>query len=45
MVKIMGTVEVKGVELYYETHGKGELIVMIQGCGGNITMLEPQIEP
>jgi pimeloyl-ACP methyl ester carboxylesterase len=41
----MGTVEVNGAKLYYETHGQGKPLVLIQGCGGNITMWEPQIEP
>jgi 3-oxoadipate enol-lactonase len=41
----MGTVEVNGTKLYYETHGQGKPLVLIQGCGGNITMWESQIEP
>jgi 3-oxoadipate enol-lactonase len=41
----MGTVEVNGAKLYYETHGQGKPLVLIQGCGGNIAMWESQIEP
>jgi 3-oxoadipate enol-lactonase len=39
-----GTLEVNRAKLYYEIHGQGEPLVMIQGCGGNITMWESQIE-
>jgi pimeloyl-ACP methyl ester carboxylesterase len=45
MVKIMGIVEFNGVKLYYEIHGQGDALVMIQGRGGDITLREPQIEP
>lgn len=41
----MGTVEANGATLYYEMHGQGEPLVMIQGCGGDITLWETQIEP
>jgi 3-oxoadipate enol-lactonase len=41
----MGTIEVNGTKLYYETHGQGKPLILIQGCGGNITMWESQIEP
>jgi 3-oxoadipate enol-lactonase len=40
-----GIIEVNGAKLYYETHGQGKPLVLIQGCGGNITMWESQIEP
>lgn len=40
-----GILEVNGAKLYYETHGQGKPLVLIQGCGGNITMWESQIEP
>jgi pimeloyl-ACP methyl ester carboxylesterase len=40
----MGIIEVNGTKLYYEIHGRGEPLVMIQGCGGNVTLWETQIE-
>jgi 3-oxoadipate enol-lactonase len=40
-----GILEVNGAKLYYETHGQGKPLVLIQGAGGNITMWESQIEP
>jgi 3-oxoadipate enol-lactonase len=40
-----GILEVNGAKLYYEIYGQGKPLVLIQGCGGNITMWESQIEP
>lgn len=38
------TIRLNGTELYYEIYGQGEPLIMIQGCGGNITLWEPLIE-
>lgn len=44
VTQAMATIEVNGTQLYYEIYGQGEPLMMIQGCGGNITLWEPQIE-
>ena len=41
----MATVRVNGIELYYELHGAGEPVVLIQGLGANITGWDLQLEP
>lgn len=40
----MGMTQANGADLYYEIYGEGEPLVLIQGCGGDVTFWEPQIE-
>jgi pimeloyl-ACP methyl ester carboxylesterase len=36
-------VKVKDIEMYYELHGTGDPVVLIQGLGGNHTFWEPNL--
>ena len=40
----MPRVRANGIELYYELHGAGEPVVMIQGLGANVTGWDSQLE-
>jgi pimeloyl-ACP methyl ester carboxylesterase len=39
----MATAKVNGIEIYYETHGEGDPVVLIVGLGGNHLFWEPLI--
>ena len=39
----MPTIHVNGVDLYYETHGSGEPVLLIHGLGSSTQDWEPQI--
>ena len=41
----MTTVRANGIDLYYELHGTGEPVVLIQGLGANVTGWDSQLEP
>ncbi len=41
----MATVRANGIEIYYEQHGAGEPVVLIQGLGANVTGWDSQMEP
>jgi hypothetical protein len=36
----MSTLEVPGAQLYYETHGKGPLMLMVPGASGTAHIFE-----
>lgn len=40
----MPTIHVNGVDLYYETHGAGEPVLLVHGLGSSTLDWEPQIE-
>lgn len=39
----MPKVKVNDIEMYYELHGRGDPVVLIQGLGGNHTFWEPNL--
>lgn len=39
----MAKVKVNGIEMYYELHGSGDPVVLIQGLGGNHTFWSPNL--
>jgi pimeloyl-ACP methyl ester carboxylesterase len=39
----MPKVKVNGINMYYELHGKGDPVVLVQGLGGNHTFWEPNL--
>jgi pimeloyl-ACP methyl ester carboxylesterase len=39
----MPTIHVNGVDLYYETHGEGEPVLLIHGLGSSTADWEPQV--
>jgi 3-oxoadipate enol-lactonase len=40
----MATIHVNGVDLYYETHGAGEPVLLVHGLGSSTLDWEPQVE-
>jgi hypothetical protein len=39
----MSTAQVNGITMYYEVHGAGESLLLINGLGADITLLAPII--